>query len=214
MWKYKKEFKLAILVSSINIIFTLLLSNGETPFNSIYVHILNDYTYVFFFIIVLFVNSFEPLEQDLIIYKFESINDYLLSKIIEKIKSYGVLFILFTCVQIVLFYIVDENFNLITLLYRNVVFYVLILVTNFIILIRRKQSQLIASLFLCLLWSIFYFIFIIFPNSVFNSINVFMLLKKIDLSEMLRYLIFILIIIILNLIRVSKKERCVKKWLD
>lgn len=214
MWRYRKELFLAFAISLLTLIFTLLIKSGTSPFGSIYVHILNDYAYTFCFIILLFMNLYTLFEQNLIVYRFKSVTHYLLNQLIEKAKSYAIIFILFSIFQIGLFFIVDKNFNVITLVYRNTIFYILILVTNFIAIVGKRNKFLFRVIMLCLVWITAYFISILMPEALINNINIFTLLQRINLSEILRYSLLLLAIIIINLIRISKKERYISKWLD
>lgn len=214
MWKYRKELYLAFAISLLNLVFTLLIKNVESPFSSIYVHILNDYAYIFCFIFLLFINLYTLFDENLIVYKFKSVEHYLINQLIKKAKSYSIIFILFSIFQIVLFFLVDKNFNILTLLYRNTIFYILILLTDFIAIVGKKNKFLFRIIVLFFIWITFYLISILIPAALINNINIFTLLQRINLSEIFRYSILLFAIIVINFLRISKKERYISKWLD
>lgn len=214
MWKYRKELYLAFAISLLNLVFTLLIKNVESPFSSIYVHILNDYAYIFCFIFLLFINLYPLFEENLIVYRFKSVEHYLTNQLIKKAKSYSIIFILFSIFQISLFFLVDKNFNVLTLLYRNTIFYILILLTDFIVIVGKKNKFLFRIIVLFFIWITFYLISILIPTALINNINVFTLLQRMNLSEIFRYSILLFAIIVINFLRISKKERYISKWLD
>lgn len=214
MLNYRKELILASVISVLNLIFTFFVNPATSPFPSLYVHILNDYAYAFCFILVLFINLHSPFEQSLVVYRFHRVEDYLWYQLIEKAKSYAFIFILFTIIQMGLFILMDPNFNLITLLYRNIIFYTLILITYFIAMVGKRKRFLSRILLLFMTWITCYFISIINTEALFNRFNIFTLLQSIQMSELLRYSCFLIAVISMLLIRISKKARYINLWLD
>lgn len=214
MLNYKKSLILSGIISLIVFIFTLFIMNGKTYFSSIYVHILNDYTYAVFFSMLLFINMFDSMDQSLVISRFENVENYLKYMIVEKMKSYGVLFFIMTLFQVILFFFVDDNFNVGTLLYRNFVFFILINFVYQLVLIGRNSKKTHRIVFMFLFWNITYFVSIVMPKSIINHINIFTLLQKIQISEIIRYTILLIAIIVFLIWRISNKRRYIKIWLD
>ncbi|MGL5979210.1 MAG: hypothetical protein ACRCZJ_09480 [Erysipelotrichaceae bacterium] len=214
MLNYRKELILASAISILNILFTILVNPSTSPFPSLYVHILNDYAYTFCFILLLFINLSTAVEPSLLAYRFKRLEDYLWFQLKKKAISYAIIFVVFTTVQIGLFLLMDSNFKLMTLLYRNFIFYTLIVITYFVAMIGKKKRTLSRIVLLFIAWISCYFVSIINPEAMLNRLNIFTLLQSIQLEEILRYASFLIAIISILLIYISKKASYINKWLD
>lgn len=214
MRKYKKALASASCVIVLNIIFTFLILNNATYFSSMYVHLLNDYSYVFFFFIILFVNLFDSMEEELIVYKFKRVENYIKFKLIEKVESYGIFFISVTLFQIILYLIVDSNIEILLIVYSNAMFFLLIMFTYLLIIIGKTSKKIVRLSFLFLFWDISYFISILNPTSIYNYINIFTLTHTLEFSQFIRYSFIIVAIMILCVLRISNKRRYITLWLE
>lgn len=214
MYKYRSVLLWAGILSIMNLCYTMLVFEDVTLSTSIYVRILHDYTYVFFFTVILFINLTGSGNQLMIISRSCSLNRYLIFEIKEKLKRYGVLFMAFTAFQIVLFAVFDKQFAVMTLLYRNFVFYVFINIVHLMVIIGSSKRKSYRSILMFVFWNLSYFISILMPDSSLNQINIFTVLQKPDLAELFRYSVLLLIVIVVCMMRVSNKRRYIAKWLD
>lgn len=214
MYKYRSVLLWAGILSIMNLCYTMLVFEDVTLSTSIYVRILHDYTYVFFFTVILFINLTGSGNQLMIISRSCSLNRYLIFEIKEKLKRYGVLFMAFTAFQIVLFAVFDKQFAVMTLLYRNFVFYVFINIVHLMVIIGSSKRKSCRSILMFVFWNLSYFISILMPDSSLNQINIFTVLQKPDLAELFRYSVLLLIVIVVCMMRVSNKRRYIAKWLD
>lgn len=214
MWKYKKAIISASWVMVLHFMFAMLIKNGAIYFSSMYVHIINDYSYIFFFIMILFVNLFDSMEDEMIVYKFRSVEKYIKFKLIEKSEFFGTFFISLILFQTILFSIIDPNIEIFTIMYSNMMFFLLVNLTYILIIIGKTNKKLnrLASLFL--FWTVSYFIYIIHPTSLYNIINIFSLVYKLNVSELFRYLFIILSLLIFCFLRIINKRRYIPLWLE
>lgn len=214
MLKYKKAIQSAMLLLFFTVVNTMFLKLGEIQESSFFVNMMMNYSFDFFYTIVLFVNLYNDMDDSIIICRFNTIEQYYKKSILEKIKQYTVLFGLIVIMQGCFFYFVDSNFIITTFVYRNIVLYVLINVVNILVQIGNHKKKFKKILVLFLIWIIFYFVAVLVPESHLNLINIFTLLYGIHLKEIIRYSMMLLLIMLIEVWRIINKEKRMKKWLD
>ena len=214
MWKYKKAIISASWVMVLHLMFAMLIKDRAIYFSSLYVHIINDYSYIFFFIMILFVNLFELVEDEMIVYKFGSVEKYIKFKLIEKSEFFSIFFISLILFQTILFSIIDPNIEIFTIMYSNMMFFLLVNLTYLLIIIGKTNKKLTRLACLFLFWAVSYFMYIIHPTSLYNIINIFSLVYKLNVSELFRYLFIILSLLIFCILRISNKRRYIALWLE
>lgn len=210
---YKKDILLGSLIGIFTLLYTLLIYETDLD-TSIYVVMLNDYTYVFAFTAVLFLKLYNAMDYTLFLSKLPTIDTFIKWEFLSKLKSYSLIFCTFTTQQSIVFLILDPEFNFITFLYRNVVFFVLINFINYLLIFSKTKHHTRNIVIMYLLWIVFYFISIIFPESIVNIVNVFVLLRSVKIEEILRFIVFLLIPVVYLSYRISNRRRFVSKWLS
>lgn len=213
MIEYKMGIRTTMKILFITILYCLFLKLQKIDYISMYVYLLNDYTYMFFYSMILFINMIDLMDYHLEMHRFKYSSKYLLFKWIRKVKEYAIIFIVTSIVEIIFFVILDTQFNVITFVYRNIIFFELIIFVYYLICLSDFNWNRKLVILYYLLWNVFYFIFILFNESSFTSFNVFILIQKIDITKVLIFHFIFILIALVKYLFVSRRKG-IKKWIE
>lgn len=214
MRKFKKEIIVSLCILLLNIIISTWSMNYKNAEMSFYVNMLRQIQYQLPFSAFLFTLLYDPYDASLILIRTGSVKRYFKTILITAIIRYGIVMMLVTTGQYVLFNILDPAFNVITLLYRNSVFYVLIIFVKYCLTACRKTKQTKWLFIIYIIWSGLFMLATFFPDNQLDSWNVFSLIRKIDLLNMIRHVVLLCFFILCMQIRLSFRKRFLKKWLE
>ena len=213
MRRYKNEIFIGLFILVLNGIIFLWANDYASAVGSAYVMILKQTPYILVFSGLLFALLYDSYDCFLELYRANTITQYVCFKIRNAMISYGIVFGILTIGQAVLFGLFDSNFNFVTLLYRNILFYLLILFMKYFVLTRKKKQQLLTICILYIIWCFLILTAIQTNISFINTWNVFSLLKEINLVGILRHFIIITIIVLLIHYQ-TRQERYKAQWLE
>lgn len=212
MRKYRNEILVAIYMILFNIVISIWSNMEENV--SYYDNILRQFHYQVIFSALLFFHLYDEHDPTLLYVRYVNYERYIKQNIIEAMKRYGVLFLLITIGQCILFQRYDPLFQGGTVLYINSVFYVLILFVKYLILTmnHRKQKIWIASLYV--IWFLLFRAAFDFQDHPLQIWNPFHLISQCDGKEIIRNLMVLIVCICINQLRMIDHERFMKKWLE
>lgn len=213
MRRYKNEIFIGLFILVLNGIIFLWANDYASAVGSAYVMILKQTPYILVFSGLLFALLYDSYDCFLELYRANTNTQYVCFKIRNAMISYGIVFGILTIGQAVLFGLFDSNFNFVTLLYRNILFYLLILFMKYFVLTRKKKQQLLTICILYIIWCFLILTAIQTNISFINTWNVFSLLKEINLVGILRHFIIITIIVLLIHYQ-TRQERYKAQWLE
>lgn len=213
MLNFKQSIILGLTIFFIQALFSFLLLSQRIE-TSLYVATLQYTTYLFVFSILLFYPLIEIFTTSFIALKRKSVLGYIKWKMMEYMKMYAIVFLVFTLLQILLYGAMDSYFRLNTLLYRNLVFFILILFVSFVSIVGSQKHRRMKLVLLFLLWNFLCLMLTSFSESMFNQYNIFTLLQGIHLVDILKYSMLLIILIGMMFIRMRDKGRYMKKWIE
>lgn len=146
--------------------------------------------------------------------RFRSIESYIYYRLLEKAKLFGVQFIFFTVGQIIIFTMYDPNFNLLLLLYRNSVFYTLIMIVYSFVLLGNEKYRFRRKCILFVMWNTVYLSFILLPNSMINFMNIFVSLIRVDVAVIIKFVLCYCVLLVFQLMQFKRKKGYIETWLE
>lgn len=214
MRKFKKEIIVSLCILLLNIVISIWSMNYKDAKISFYVNMLRQIQYQLPFSAFFFSLLYDSHDASLILIRTGSVKNFFMTVLLTAIIHYGVVMMLVTAGQCMLFSILDPVFNVVTLLYRNCVFYVLIIFVKYFLTACRKEKQTIWLFMIYIIWSTLFMFAAFFPDNPLDAWNVFSLIRKIDSLNIIRHIILLCICILCMQIRLSFRKRFVKKWLE
>lgn len=207
MWKFKKEIILSLFLSIIVLLYTIFINNSIYVSMQVSDYIFNDYTFIFVFSTIVFYLFFDTYNFDLTVWRFKKIEDYVFFEIKNTIISLGSFFLVLTINQIIIFTIFDPLFKISTLIYQNIIFFWIYLIFYLVTFLCKRKNHINSLIFMFIIWNILYIVYILFPENIINQITIFKSLKELSVYEILRLIIFNLIIIYGIYIKIKTRGR-------
>lgn len=207
MWKFKKEIILSLFLSIIVLFYTIFINNSIYVSMQVSDYIFNDYTFIFVFSTIVFYLFFDTYNFDLTVWRFKKIEDYVFFEIKNTIISLGSFFLVLTINQIIIFTIFDPLFKISTLIYQNIIFFWIYLIFYLVTFLCKRKNHINSLIFMFIIWNILYIVYILFPENIINQITIFKSLKELSVYEILRLIIFNLIIIYGIYIKIKTRGR-------
>lgn len=211
MRKYKKEIVTAGCIIALNVVISIWSNDYDISF---YVNILRQLQYQLLFSAFLFFPLYDNYDRSLLYVRYVDHSAYIKQAMIKALKEYGVLMLSVTGGQLILFLIMDPLLNAVTLVYRNVIFYILILFVKYILLTLKHSNHLKWIICMYIIWFILLRSAFVFADHPLNTWNVFSLLQRIDAIRIIRHLMILSLCICLNQLRMNDHKRYLKKWLE
>ena len=194
--KYKTESLSAIILSLITFIYALMISKLLINTQSIANNIQNNFAYMFILSIFLFRLLYQKHDSYIILYKFDSLNEYILFEIKEKMKSIIIFFFIYTCLQIIVFSLIDPLFNIYVLIYHHFIYIWLMLLICSVLVISSQKKYLRRYIILFVLWNVFYMLYTLLQDSLFAQLTPFIILTNINIFEFARLIILSIMILL------------------
>lgn len=213
MQNYKRDIMLALLIIVLNIVVCYMAFGISDKNSSVYVLLLRQYPYTFIFSALLFMVFYSKGEVFLELNRYGSREKYVHTKMSNNAKSFGLILSIVTIGQWFLFYNLDPMFNFMTLIYRNLIFYILINIVSYIINYIPLCNKYCVYL-LYAIWVILMRIATSNPELSINSWNIFILLIRMDWAAIVRFLLIAVAVYFFLQIRALNHERYMKKWLE
>lgn len=207
MWKFKKEIILSLFLSIIILLYTIFINNRIHVSMQVSDYIFNDYTFIFVFSTIVFYLFFDTYNFDLTACKFKNIEKYIFFEINNTIVSLCSFFLVLTINQIIIFTIFDPLFKISTLIYQNIIFFWIYLIFYLVTFLCKRKNYRNSLIFMFIIWNILYIVYILFPENIINQITIFKSLKELSVYEILRLIIFNLIIIYGIYIKIKTRGR-------
>lgn len=214
MRKYKKEMISAGCIVILNAVIAVWSNEFTKDGISFYVNILRQLQYQLLFSAFLFFPLYDNYDHSLLYVRYVDHSKYIKQTMKTSLKEYGILMLSVTVGQLILFLITDPLLNVITLVYRNVIFYILILFVKYILLTLKHSNQLKWIICMYIIWFLLFRSAFVFADYPVNTWNVFSLLQRIDGIRMIRHLMILSLCICLNQLRMVQRKRYLKKWLE
>lgn len=214
MRKYKKEMIIAGCIIALNFVISIWSNEFTEDGISYYVNILRQLQYQLLFPAFLFSLLYDNYDRSLLYVRYVDHSTYIKRTMITAMKEYGVLMLVLTVGQWILFGITDPLLNVVTLVYRNLIFYVFILITNYFLLTCRYRHQKGWMICMYIVWFLLFRSAFLFADHPLNTWNPFSLLQRIDGTGIIRHAIILCICICINQLRMNDHERYLKKWLE
>lgn len=194
--KYKQELLSAIILSLITFIYALMIRQLLINTQSIANNIQNNFAYMFILSIFLFRLLYQKHDSYIILYKFDSLNEYILFEIKEKMKSIIIFFFIYTCLQIIVFSLIDPLFNIYVLIYHHFIYIWLMLLICSVLVISSQKKYLRRYIILFVLWNVFYMLYTLLQDSLFAQLTPFIILRNINIFEFARLIILSIMILL------------------
>ena len=194
--KYKQELLSAIILSLITFIYALMIRQLLINTQSIANNIQNNFAYMFILSIFLFRLLYQKHDSYIILYKFDSLNEYILFEIKEKMKSIIIFFFIYTCLQIIVFSLIDPLFNIYVLIYHHFIYIWLMLLICSVLVISGQKKYLRRYIILFVLWNSLYMLYTLLQDSLFAQLTPFIILTNINIFEFARLIILSIMILL------------------
>lgn len=194
--KYKQELLSAIILSLITFIYALMIRQLLINTQSIANNIQNNFAYMFILSIFLFRLLYQKHDSYIILYKFVSLKNYILFEIKEKMKSIIIFFFIYTCLQIIVFSLIDPLFNIYVLIYHHFIYIWLMLLICSVLVISSQKKYLRRYIILFVLWNLFYMLYTLLQDSLFAQLTPFIILTNINIFEFARLIILSIMILL------------------
>lgn len=194
--KYKQELLSAIILSLITFIYALMIRQLLINTQSIANNIQNNFAYMFILSIFLFRLLYQKHDSYIILYKFDSLNEYILFEIKEKMKSIIIFFFIYTCLQIIVFSLIDPLFNIYVLIYHHFIYIWLMLLICSVLVISSQKKYLRRYIILFVLWNSLYMLYTLLQDSLFAQLTPFIILTNINIFEFARLIILSIMILL------------------
>lgn len=194
--KYKTESLSAIFLSLITFIYALMIKKILINTQSIANNIQNNFAYMFILSIFLFRLLYQKHDSYIILYKFDSLNEYILFEIKEKMKSIIIFFFIYTCLQIIVFSLIDPLFNIYVLIYHHFIYIWLMLLICSVLVISSQKKYLRRYIILFVLWNSLYMLYTLLQDSLFAQLTPFIILTNINIFEFARLIILSIMILL------------------
>lgn len=194
--KYKTESLSAIFLSLITFIYALMIKKILINTQSIANNIQNNFAYMFILSIFLFRLLYQKHDSYIILYNFDSLNEYILFEIKEKMKSIIIFFFIYTCLQIIVFSLIDPLFNIYVLIYHHFIYIWLMLLICSVLVISSQKKYLRRYIILFILWNSLYMLYTLLQDSLFAQLTPFIILTNINIFEFARLIILSIMILL------------------
>lgn len=190
MLRFNKIILSSLLFGLFSIIYGIFFIDTKYSL-SINVLLFKDFRYCILLTIFLFAMMIDECDKYLILSRVSKYKEYKHIIIKEKIKEYSLLFISYILVTSIYYLIFDEYFNLLNYVYRYLVLFLYINISNYFVLSLGilKYKRNIATI------GIIWCIFMVMISLDISFMNPFKLLYKIDILLIIRMILIISICI-------------------
>ena len=205
MWNLKDELRTSLVIGALTLIFAIFGVIAGVK-SGLYALALSNFTYFYLFTFLLLGDLLKKYDLSLIRHRYRTNKAYYCDSFKRAIIHYGRILLMCSVMQLVIYFLLGDDFKIHVLIYRNLVIYAAVLFCAGLKVMFKESKLRFKVALMIILWLVLYTLVGLSVNYL-GGLNYFSLLESFDpLLFVLYVCLFISVLALVFILKTAKME--------